>query len=179
MNEPDAIEVLVAVSSKYGATREIGEAIGDALRARGLHVEVASAEDVEGVLRYDAVVLGSAVYAGHWLSPAREFADEHSAELRTRPTWLFSSGPIGDPPRPSEAEAVHVEEVMAATGAREHRVFAGKLDKEKLGFSERAVVFAFRAAEGDFRDWDAIAAWAGSVADALAAQPSSMPSASA
>jgi len=48
-------------------------------------------------------------------------------------------------------------------------VFAAKLDKSKLSFPERALVFAFRAADGDFRDWDAIAAWAGEIADALRA----------
>ena len=43
------------------------------------------------------MVLGSAVYAGRWLEPAREYAATHAGGLRTRPTWLFSSGPIGEP----------------------------------------------------------------------------------
>lgn len=64
---------------------------------------------------------------------------------------------------------MQIESIVAATRAREHRVFAGKLDKSKLSFPERALVFAFRAADGDFRDWDAIAAWAGEIADALRA----------
>lgn len=64
---------------------------------------------------------------------------------------------------------MQIESIVAATRAREHRVFAAKLDKSKLSFPERALVFAFRVADGDFRDWDAIAAWAGEIADALRA----------
>jgi menaquinone-dependent protoporphyrinogen oxidase len=30
----------------------------------------------------------------------------------------------------------------------------------RLGFGEKAIMVAVRAQEGDFRDWDAIAAWA-------------------
>ena len=46
-------------------------------------------------------------------------------------------------------------------------MFAGKLDKKVLGFGERAIVAAFHAPEGDFRDWGAIEAWAHGIADAL------------
>jgi hypothetical protein len=37
-------------------------------------------------------------------------------------------------------------------------------DKALLGFGERAVVTAMRAPTGDFRDWDAVAAWADAIA---------------
>jgi menaquinone-dependent protoporphyrinogen oxidase len=47
---------------------------------------------------FDAVVLGSAVYAGRWLDPARQYAALYADVLRARPVWLFSSGPIGNPP---------------------------------------------------------------------------------
>jgi len=161
--------VLVVVGSKYGATHEIAEAIGRELREHGLATDVRSIGDVDDLASFTAVVLGSAVYAGHWLDEARRFVEKHAEELAARPTWLFSSGPIGDPPRPSEDDAVQIEPIIAATRPREHRVFAGRLDKSKLSFPERAIVFAFRAVEGDFRDWDAIAAWAGEIADALEA----------
>jgi hypothetical protein len=37
-----------------------------------------------------------------------------------------------------------------ATKARGHRLFAGKIDKSKLGFGERALMVALRVREGDF-----------------------------
>jgi menaquinone-dependent protoporphyrinogen oxidase len=101
---------------------------------------------------------------GHWLESATTFVESYSTALSARPTWLFSSGPIGDPPRPSESEAVHVEALMAKAQAKGHRLFAGKLDKGKLGFGERAVMLAFRAAEGDYRDWKDVEAWARAIA---------------
>jgi menaquinone-dependent protoporphyrinogen oxidase len=72
---------------------------------------------------------------------------------------MFSSGPVGDPPKPSE-EPVDVAELVAATGAREHRVFAGRANRDQLGFAERAMVRTLRAAVGDFRDWEEIKNWA-------------------
>jgi menaquinone-dependent protoporphyrinogen oxidase len=56
---------------------------------------------------------------------------------------------------------------MTASQAREHRVFAGRLDRKLLGFGERALVVAVRAPEGDFRDWDAIDRFAGEIVERL------------
>jgi menaquinone-dependent protoporphyrinogen oxidase len=47
------------------------------------------------------------------------------------------------------------------------RVFAGKLDHASLSRVERLMVRALRAPEGDFRDWDAIRAWARGVGGEL------------
>jgi menaquinone-dependent protoporphyrinogen oxidase len=159
-------KVLVSTATKYGATGEIGAAIAQVLTDRGLEAVVLPPEQVRSVEGFDAVVLGSAVYAGHWMKAARELIDRSGAALSTRPVWLFSSGPVGDPPKPQE-EAVDVAGILEATGAREHRVFVGKLEKKGLSFGDRAIAVAFRVQEGDFRDWDEIRGWADGIADAL------------
>lgn len=160
------MSVLVTAASKHGSTEEIAQRIGAVLRDKGLDVTMASPEKVEDLEAYQAVVLGSAVYAGHWLKEAKDLA-ARLGSLDPRPyVWLFSSGPIGDPPKPEE-DPVDVVEIAQITSAREHRVLAGKLDKSVLGFGERAIVTALRAPEGDFRDWDGITAWAGEIADTL------------
>jgi menaquinone-dependent protoporphyrinogen oxidase len=165
------MRVLVASATRHGATGEIAGAIFSTLVARGIHAEPQRVEDVLHLADYDAVVLGSAVYLGKWLEPARRFASDHATELAMRPTWLFSSGPLGEPPRPDAAHAVQVDDLLEQTHAREHRLFDGKLDVAKLGFVERAATKAVRAQPGDFRDWDAIHAWANSIADSLADVP--------
>ena len=157
--------VLVSAGSKHGATDEIGQRIAGVLTARGYDVTYSDPDQVEDVSGYDAVVLGSAVYAGHWVAEAKALA-ELVAESSLVHTWLFSSGPIGDPPKPEE-EPVDVAAIVAATSAREHRVFAGKIDRSKLNFGEKAIVMALRAAEGDFRDWEEIEGWANEIADSL------------
>ena len=161
------MKVLVAASSRHGATGEIAAEIGRVLTEHGLDVRVASLDDLADVHGFDAFVLGSAVYVGRWLGPARAFVDEHAGELAARPTWLFSSGPIGDPPKPDGDAAVNVDGLVEATGALEHRLFTGRLDRSRLGLGERAVVRVVGAAEGDYRDWDDVREWAGTIAGAL------------
>jgi menaquinone-dependent protoporphyrinogen oxidase len=160
------MRVLVTAATKYGATAEIAQAIGEVLDEHGLEVRVFSPEQVEEVDGYDAAVVGGAVYAGRWLQPARELIERRAATLAGRPVWLFSSGPLGDPPKPEE-DPVDVTELVAATGAREHRVFAGKLVRKQLSFPERAIVSALRVPEGDIRDWSEIRQWAAGIADAM------------
>ena len=58
-----------------------------------------------------------------------------------------------------------------ATSARDHRIFAGRIDSRQLGFGERAILRMVKAPEGDFRSWDEIRAWAGEIAAALSALP--------
>jgi menaquinone-dependent protoporphyrinogen oxidase len=156
---------LVTAASRYGATGEIAQAIGEVFTERGWDAVVVTPEQVQGIDSFDAVVLGSAVYAGHWLKPARELVDRSRKALAARPVWLFSSGPIGDPPKPEE-DPVNIADIMQATKARGHRVFAGKLVKKQLSFFDRAIAAALRVPEGDFRDWKEIKAWAAEIADA-------------
>jgi menaquinone-dependent protoporphyrinogen oxidase len=160
--------ILVTFASKYGSTRDIADVVGRVLTEHGVDVTVSPVEDVTSVHGVDAVVAGSAVYAGHWMKPAREFVERHATELKAKPVWLFSSGPIGDPPKPQE-DPVDASSLVELTGARDHRVFAGKLDRHALSFGEKAIVMALRAPEGDFRDWDEIREWAAGIARAIQA----------
>lgn len=163
--------VLVSAGSKYGATAEIAERIGRIMGEEGCDVTVSAPSAVDDPVGYDAVVLGSAVYAGHWVAEAKDLA-KRIAGLDERPqVFLFSSGPIGDPPKPEE-EPVDVTSIMEETAALEHHVFAGKIDRSNLNFAEKAIMVAVRAPEGDFRNWDAIDAWARRVAGRLTAAPS-------
>jgi menaquinone-dependent protoporphyrinogen oxidase len=163
--------VLVAAASEHGATAEIAAWIGTGLAAHGVDVDVRNLDDVDDVARYDAFVLGSAVYLGRWAKTARRFVDDHADDLARRPTWLFSSGPIvGDPPPPDDLAAVKatlVEELVEATHARDHKVFGGKLDKSNLNWRERIAVRCAHASEGDHRDRAAIDGWAAKIAREL------------
>jgi menaquinone-dependent protoporphyrinogen oxidase len=159
--------VLVAAASRHGATQEIAEAIGETLKALDVPVEVARIEDVTTVFPYDALVLGSAVYMGSWLRQAHDFLEEHVDLIATRPTWLFSSGPIGSPPHGAASDSFDAADIIQMTNAREHRLFAGKLEKSTLGFAERALAGALRVPGGDFREWDEVTTWATTIAHEL------------
>lgn len=161
------MKVLVAVASQHGATREIADLIGATIAERGMETDIRDVVNVKALDGYDAVVVGSAVYMGGWIKSARAFVEGHAGELAVRPTWMFSSGPIGDPPEPGADTAVKVDDLVKAAGAREHRVFAGRLEMARLGLVQRTVAHAVHVSEGDFRDWNEIQEWGTSIADAL------------
>jgi menaquinone-dependent protoporphyrinogen oxidase len=165
------VKVLVAYASRHGATAGIADTVGTVLAEGGLVADVRPIAEVRTLSGYDAVVLGSALYMGQWLKPAREFADRHKDELASKALWLFSSGPIGDPPFPREVGPA-VEKLAEALDARGHQVFSGKLDRGELGLVEELMTTALRAPEGDFRNWSAIREWARSIATELQASTS-------
>lgn len=159
--------VLVTAASKYGSTWQIAVAIAECLERNGIAAEVVRLGEDLDPAGYEAVVVGSGVYAGKWLQSGRRFLTENLQALRSRPVWIFSSGPIGSPPRPAEKDAVHIESLVELVGAREHRLFTGELVHERLSLLERAVVKAVHVPDGDFRDWAAIDSWATQIAGEL------------
>jgi len=160
--------VLVAFASRHGATDELAHAIGHELSHTGLSVDVRPMEDVKALDEYSAFVLGSAVYMGSWMPAAREFVERNQEAIAERPTWLFSSGPIGDFP-PDDKNGFDASSLVAATHARDHHLFGGKLDRRSLGLHERMISRLVGAPSGDYRDWAIVAAWATAISCALSA----------
>jgi menaquinone-dependent protoporphyrinogen oxidase len=167
------MRVLVTAASRHGTTAEIAATIADVLREAHLEVDVVEPDAVGSINDYDAVVVGSAVYAGHWLKPAKAFIEQHELALRGRPVFLFSSGPLGDPPRPIEDPA-DVADIDETTMAIDHRVFAGRLVEDELGRGERLIVRMVSAPFGDFRSWDEITEWAREIARFIKADEDAM-----
>jgi menaquinone-dependent protoporphyrinogen oxidase len=166
-------KVLVAVASKHGSTREIADAIAEELRAEHLTVDL---RDLEGaaaigdISAYDAVVFGSAIYAANWLPEAKQFAEQYRAALAGLPVWLFSSGPLGaEDPKPQDDPSA-LAAPLGDVKVRDHRIFVGKLDMDKLAFPERLLTKVVGAPAGDFRDWDEIRGWARGIASSLQAE---------
>jgi menaquinone-dependent protoporphyrinogen oxidase len=128
---------------------------------------------------YEAVVVGSAVYAGRWLKPARELIMPSADELATRPVWLFSSGPVGEPSRKLVGKMSEDPADLAAmrelTRAQNDEPFAGRLEKHNVTRPQRAALTLFRGLHGDFRDWNQIERWASRIADSLQSHATAEP----
>lgn len=161
------MQVLVAYASKHGSTGRIAQGIADRLRELGHKAEEHSVDDITELGDAGAVVLGSAIYAGSWMKEATRFAEQHATDLAELPVWLFSSGPLGSAIEDEEQQPRQLEALSALLEPKGHRVFFGALDRDALGFAERMMVKAVKAPEGDFRDWDAIWAWADEIASEL------------
>ncbi|GAA3379010.1 flavodoxin domain-containing protein [Streptomyces sannanensis] len=161
---------LVAYGTKNGSTAEIADFIADVLRSHGLEAEARPAAGVRDVGPYDAIVLGGALYMGRWHRDARRFARRHRHHLAGRLVWLFSSGPLD-----ASASQRNIPPVRTAhraersLGAEEHVTFGGRLTEGARGRVARMILDEGRG--GDFRDFDRIAAWAESIAAAVAAEP--------
>ncbi|MGY2064810.1 flavodoxin domain-containing protein [Blastococcus sp. SYSU DS0619] len=162
------LRVLVAFASRHGATREIAAELARSLSASAagrsgrLSVTLAPVEVQPDPARFDAVVLGSAVYSGRWLEPARRYVEAVSPELSRRPTWLFSSG-LGQSrgcPGNDDRDALPFGQWIDARG---HRTFPGRLERRLLSAAERSTWPAGGTA-GDLRDWRAVRAWAEEIA---------------
>ncbi len=164
-------KILVAYASKHGATAEIAEKIAEVLKASGIDADLKPAKEAGDVAHYAAVVLGSAAYIGQWRKEVVKILTEQEEKLALRPVWLFYSGPSGegDPVEllkgrifPDKLKAV-VERIKPV----DTKVFHGDIRPEKFGPFERWIIKTVKSPVGDFRDWDAITAWAKQIAAEL------------
>lgn len=168
------MSVLVVTASRLGSTTRIGERIAARLATNGIHAVAHDAVVVGDLGPYRVVILGSGVYAGHWLPDARRFVERHRSRLMQRSVWLFSSGPVGDTATRHEAEELaEVGRLRSSLRARGHRTFAGALDRAAIAEADLGRLERFVAEhlvpEGDYRDWDAIDAWADEIARTIGA----------
>jgi menaquinone-dependent protoporphyrinogen oxidase len=164
--------ILVTYASKYGATKEIAQKIGEVLRQAGLQADVLPVDGVQNLDAYQAVILGSAIYVGKWQKEAVEFLKANEKILASRRVWIFSSGPTG---HGNPVELVEGQRLPAALQPiadrilpRDIAVFHGYIDPDKINFIERwAIKSLVKKPFGDFRDWETITAWATSIAQTL------------
>ncbi|MBN1160731.1 MAG: flavodoxin domain-containing protein [Dehalococcoidales bacterium] len=165
------IKVLMAYGSKYGATKEIAEKIGEALTGQGLQADVISAGKVKNVADYQAVIIGSAAYIGGWRKEVSNFVKKNEKVLAELPVWIFSSGPTekGDPVKLLEGWLVPkgLKPVIDRIKPRDITVFHGMINQQKLNFMEKYMLKMVKTEIGDFRDWDMISKWAKGIAEAV------------
>ncbi|PXA67924.1 flavodoxin domain-containing protein [Cryobacterium arcticum] len=179
------MRVAVVCASHYGATRGIAEHLAGALVRSGADVagfDAAEPPHAEAVAGFDAFVVGSAVYMGHWLRDAASFVRRYQPTLLEHPIWLFSSGPLGTPAadesgappaelNPADLVPAEIGEFTTSVRPVGHRVFSGAIDTDKLSLPHRMIRKFPGAAEkipaGDFRDWAAIDAWGLEIAGSL------------
>jgi len=179
--------VQVVYASRHGGTAGIAQRIAEVLRNEGNDVVVANAADRPDPSGFDAYVIGSGVQIGSWHKEGTEFLEHNQVMLATKPAWLFSSGPLpgssmmketedrlelalGPREGPGSGGRKRIEALSAAIHPRAHRVFYGAFDpKDPSKSMQERLVRLMPAAKqvlptGDFREWDAIEAWAREIA---------------
>lgn len=164
--------ILITYASRCGSTGEVAEAIGQTLCGPGISTEVRLVGNVNDLSTYRAVILGSAIRAGKWLPEAVAFVKKHRETLSRTPLAYFvvCMAMKEDTPENRRTALAFLDPLHkavprvrpVATG-----LFAGATDFDKLSFIQSSILKAKKVPEGDFRNWDAIRAWAVSLRPAL------------
>jgi menaquinone-dependent protoporphyrinogen oxidase len=132
------------------------------LREEGLQVDLVPPNKVKRLDKHEAVVVGGALYASRWHRTAKRFVKRHAGELRERPVFFFSSGPLDDSATQEDIPPVEgVRALMEQVGARGHVTFGGRLSPDAKGFPASAMA---KNRAGDWRDPVQVRAWARSIA---------------
>lgn len=171
-------EILVIYASRHGATRGIAERLGRSLENAGLRTTVADAAAAPAPEGYDALVIGGAAYMGKWLEPVAAYLREHRDAIARRPTWLYSSGPVGTARVDAKGNDLLAPPSFLAgaameVAARGTRVFFGRWDPDDPPANVAERLFRLLPISrdvlpvGDYRDWDAIDAWGREIAGEL------------
>jgi len=161
--------ILVAYASRAGSTGEVAEAIGKALCEGGAAVDVRLAKDVTDLSSYRAVVVGSAIRVGKWLPEAVEFVETHQEALSRMPVAYFAVClTLKEDTEENRGEvSTYLDPVCEIVQPVDVGLFAGGMDYSKLPFILRVMMKGMKSPKGDFRNWEAIRAWAGQVRDRL------------
>ncbi|MFI9152583.1 flavodoxin domain-containing protein [Streptomyces sp. NPDC053367] len=166
------MDVLVGYATAHGSTRGVAERLAAGLGPAGLKADVRPLETVVDADAYGAFVLGSAVHNQSWLEPAKAFVRDNADVLGARPVWIFSVGMPGalrgpwKRMAPMEAPVI-VRGVPAGLSYRGHRLFSGVILRSQLPLGGRIRFRLMGGRFGDYRDWDAIDAWAAEIAGEL------------
>ena len=151
--------ILLAYASRFGSTQEVAETIAATLREAGLEVDLQPMQEVKSLDRYDAVVLGAAIYNAKWNVVAHQFVSQYQDAITQLPIAIFTLGPLSH----SEAAKRNSRRQLDSELAKYPwlklvavEIFAGKYDPSKpgMGFFDRFVPAR------DVRNWEAIRAWA-------------------
>jgi menaquinone-dependent protoporphyrinogen oxidase len=164
--------ILVAYASKCGSTGGVAEAIGQVLCDAGAAVDVRKVQDVKDIGPYQAIVIGSAVRMARVLPPALKFAKRHRASLSQIPAAYFTAclAMKDDTPENRETAAAYLDPLCQIKEPTSVGLFGGKLDYSTLAPIFRLALSRDQSgqmAEGDYRDWNAIRAWAGELVPVL------------
>jgi menaquinone-dependent protoporphyrinogen oxidase len=151
-----------------GGTKGIAAAIGEELQRAGIDTTVTDADTVGTIDGYDAVVVGSAVYAARWRSEAVDLLARLAGAETPPRTWIFQSGPFESVTGTTDRSVPsRVHRLAVALGAPPVATFGGRIEPATaVGFIARRM--AVGPSAGDYRDFDEIRRWAAGIAAELA-----------
>jgi menaquinone-dependent protoporphyrinogen oxidase len=153
--------VLVTYATRAGSTAEIAAAIGESLSDQGFTVDVKPVKEKPDLNGYRAVILGSPIRMGKWLSEAVSFVEANQAKLQQMPVTLVTVHMLntGDDEESRAAREAYLDTVRPLVNGAEEAYFEGAIDYSRLSFLDRFIAKMVGSVETDNRNWDQIRAW--------------------
>lgn len=164
--------VLIAYATRGGSTREVAEAVANAMQAAGVPAEVLPVSQVNSLAGREAVILGAPIYIGRFPKDFHKFLQLHHEALHALHPWCFVLGPVQNKPQEFEGarkQAARQLDHYPWLHLAELHVFGGRWSTTNLPFPFSLI----RRIPGnplhkipiqDIRDWIAIRDWATDVA---------------
>jgi menaquinone-dependent protoporphyrinogen oxidase len=155
-------KILVSYASQCGSTGEVAQAIGRTLCAAGAAVDVRRAQGVNDVSAYRAVIVGSAVYMRRLMPEAVTFVEANRTALSQVPVAYFVvCGTLKeDTDETHRQAAAFLDPLRQTVPPVSEGLFGGVMDYAKVSLLQQLIIRVMGEGEGDFRNWDAIGAWA-------------------
>lgn len=187
--EPSAaVGALVVFGTTEGHTARIAATIADALRARGVAVDLVDLRGHQGPIPdpYEGVVVAASVHAGAYQRSVRRWVRTHAHSLNAKPTAFVSVSLAVQQRDPEVRREVTetVERFRASTGWYPEEVvpFAGALLYRQYNWLKRWMMRRIVAKAGgdtdtsrdyEYTDWAAVRAFSEQFAARLAARAAS------
>ena len=169
--------ILVAYGTKHDSTTEIATRVGERLTAAGFDTDVLHANLGIEVTKYDALVIGSPMYAARWLPEPALLLITNRERITNIPIALFSVGMI-DVKHPGKLREEHDAWVEKAFNQENMLLnvvstatFTGAYSRRNLPFYLRIIDAILRVTpNGDYRQWDEVESWGDEVASTISSE---------
>jgi menaquinone-dependent protoporphyrinogen oxidase len=153
-------QVLVAYASGSGSTREVAQAVAAEIEKEGLTAVMHHVSEVDNTAPSSALVIGSSIRIGRWLPEAIACLERIKAEVGDKPVAYFTTclTMVDDTKENRQTVLDYMEPLLVKIAPEIEPIglglFAGSLDPG------RQAIMVGNGPQGDYRNWEAIRAWA-------------------
>jgi menaquinone-dependent protoporphyrinogen oxidase len=165
-------KILIIYAGNYDSTKEIAQFIAGIISEMGGNIEVRSVDEHPGIASYDAVIIGSAARMDKLLGKTLRFARRRADDIRQKTTAYFVTCITmkNDTPENREKARGFLQPLCQIKEPVGIGLFGGKLEYNRIGFLWKTLARQDKTgtmAEGDFRNWEQIKAWAKEVGNKM------------
>lgn len=176
------MRTLVAYGTRWGSTEAVAKELTSILRKRGRPTDMLDLgkNDAVDLEAYDMVVVGSGIAYGSWSKGAIKFLERNAEALSEKRLAMFAccGDLLFDPSKAEEYESRYLREVAGRHKLEPFTLglFGGVIDFDRYSFLVKGILNMRNAGKKgmkergidldkpyDFRDWERIRAWGGSL----------------